>query len=221
VTGVSIPQPLQSPCRFPAGSATSAAVSLVVLVLTLSALPGRAQSVPESDQPPEQVDEILSELTDSFDDEHFADCEGVPSLVLNEVCAVGTECDVDVRIADYVELYNPSGRVADLSCFALLSDEGILFSPSGDLEGGEVEAWGEQTLGFRISKAEDQVALIKLGTEQRGPSYRVLESLVIRASRAHAIRLPDGGAWTYTERDDAEDSHRGTFGRSNSEEPTR
>ena len=137
--------------------------------------------------------------------------------MLNEVCSVGTECDEDVRVSDFVELYNPSGGPVDLSCFVLINRERVVFIPRGELASGKVRAWGEAELGFRITKADDEIELLKLGTDGTAPSYHTLETLPIREDQSHSFRVPDGGTWRYLELDEAEAEWPGSFNEPNPE----
>lgn len=150
--------------------------------------------------------------------ENFKRCDTAPALVLNEVCAVGTECDEDVRIGDFIEVYNPSSGPADLACFALINREGGLFLPRGDLRAREVKGWGEKALGFRIRKKDDEVLLLRLKTTAEGDrGLQRIDSLTIRDNQAHSVRLPDGGSWRHAGVEDAEAELRGSFGEPNVE----
>ena len=65
---------------------------------------------------------LLKEIREQYDDAHFDRCTAAPKIVLNEVCSVGTECDPDVRVADFVEVYNPGARSVELNCYVLAND---------------------------------------------------------------------------------------------------
>ncbi len=159
---------------------------------------------------------VLASLASRYDVRHFESCNQAPGIVLNEVCAVGTECDTDVRVSDFVEVYNGSGTHADLACYVLLNDMGIPFSPDGDLAPGEVKAWGERDLEFRIKKSDDAVILYRLGTGIEDlPKLEQLDALTIRLNQAHSLRLPDGGEWRHRGVAVAEQELRTSFGVSN------
>ncbi len=159
---------------------------------------------------------LVHALPVSFDDRRLDQCAESPEPVLNEVCAVGTECDEDVRVGDFVEVYNPAASPVDLGCFVLVGREDVPFVPQGSLEPGGVRAWGEGELRFRIRKGGDAVRLLRV---KRGiddaPELLPLESVVIDGERAHLYRSPDGGAWLQQGTVDAEYDRPGTFGESN------
>ena len=143
-------------------------------------------------------------------------CHAGANPLLNEVCAVGTECDEDVRVADFVELYNPSATPIDLGCFLLIGEEAIPFLPDGWLAPHARAAWGEGELGFRIRKADDRIRLYRLlPRDGQEPELRELEVVPVDASRALSYRSPDGGAWVHLGIDDAEYGWPGSFGEPN------
>lgn len=154
--------------------------------------------------------------TGELDAERLAPCRGAAAPVLNEVCAVGTECDEDVRIADFVELYNPHPRAVPLGCFALSSEAGVLFLPHGEIAARAHRAWGEAELGWRIQKGGDEVRLLRLRLGSAGePETEIVESVTVTPGRAHLIRSPDGGTWRQLSADEAEQGFPGSFGEAN------
>ncbi len=155
-------------------------------------------------------------LPSGFDDRRLDECADTPSPVLNEICAVGTECDEDVRVADFVEVYNPNPGPVDLGCFVLASREGRPFVPDGTLEPGGVRAWGEGELRFRLAKRGDSVQLLRVVRGVDDPVELLpLESVVIDGDRAHLYRMPDGGSWLGTDAVAAEHDRPGSFGEPN------
>lgn len=161
-------------------------------------------------------DALLEGLPGDYDERRLAACAESASPLLNEVCSVGTECDPDVRVADFVELYNPSRAAVDLGCIVLVSEEGVPFVPRGELAPGELRGFGEAELGFRIRKARDEIALYRITrTPEGGPGLVLLDSLVVDAERGLSYRSPDGGGWVYLSADDAERDWPGSFDRPN------
>lgn len=159
---------------------------------------------------------LLDRLLEEVDSESFAACTARGNVRLNEVCAVGTECDRDVRISDYVELYNPGPEETDLGCFALSARD---FEPAvlrGLLAPGGLEAFGESELGFRIAKDGDFVALHRLTIDDVGePGLVEIERVEVDEAAAHRYRWPDGGGWRSYSAAEAESGWPGTFGESN------
>ncbi len=159
-------------------------------------------------------------LPAGFDERRLDECAASPRPVLNEICAVGTECDEDVRVADFVEVYNPNAGAVDLGCFVLAGREGIPFVPQGMLEPGDVRAWGEGELRFRIRKGSDTVQLLRVVRGEEAPiALEPLESVVVDDDRAHLYRLPDGGSWLQKGVIDAEHERPGSFGERNATAP--
>lgn len=190
------------------GKAGCARVALGFSIL--SGAPCAADSVSGT---PQQA--LLVALTESHTAEHFEACGAAPRLRLNEVCGVGTECDEDVRIADFVEVYNPAGQAAQLSCYAIANDEDRPFVPRGQLEPSAVRAWGEDKLGFRIAKKGDQVTLYRMRVVAGKPGLEELDRVEISATRALAYRSPDGGSWVTVPVPDAEWERPASFDRPN------
>jgi hypothetical protein len=201
-----------------------------MLALTFQAAPGRAEadaidedsmdmeeafaSPSESDLDPHAL--LLDRVLEEVDSESFAACTARGEVRLNEVCAVGTECDQDVRISDYVELYNPGPEETDLGCFALSARD---FEPTvlrGLLAPGGLQAFGESELGFRIAKDGDFVALHRLTLDDVGrPSLTEIERVELDEGAAHRYRWPDGGGWRSYTAAEAESGWPGTFGKTN------
>ena len=159
---------------------------------------------------------LVEALSGDYDERRLAACAESASPVLNEVCAVGTECDPDVRVADFVELYNPGASAVDLECFVVAGLDGVPFVARGELAPGELRGFGEAELGFRILKAEDEISLYRITrAPEGGPELVPLESLAVDAAQAHSFRSPDGGGWVRLGRDEAERDHPGSFGKPN------
>jgi hypothetical protein len=190
-----------------------------------------ARSEPEDDESIEQV-EMSSELSpeedfDPFDSlleqvlevhspERFAECGKTGDVLLNEICAVGLECDPDVRVRDFIELYNAGREPVDLACFALTARDDVVFAPRGILEPGGFRAFGERETGFRIAKSYDVITLYRLGVDDEdNPILTESERVAVGATRAHAYRLPDGGRWRGYAIDEAEEGWQASFGTSN------
>ena len=180
--------------------------SLALCALALAPLAAAAQG---------DADALLGEALLLYEPEHFLACEAVGGVVLNEVCGVGTECDEDVRVADFVEVYNPGPAPVDLRCFVIATPTSDPFLPRGELAAGEVRAWGEGALGFRIRKADDEVVLFKLGAPSGTPGLALMESVTVEQTRAHSFRSPDGGAWRHLDVAEAESERLGSFDASN------
>jgi hypothetical protein len=175
-------------------------------------LPGRAGDGP----PPDEGRPVLESVRDRYDDAHFDRCGASSTIVLNEVCSVGTECDPDVRVADFVEVYNPSGAAVDLSCFVLVSAEAVPFVPEGSLAPGAVAAWSEAELGFRLAKVRDRVRLYRMHADGGTPGLRLIDLVEIADFRAAYRRVPDGGPWRSLSVEEAEAGGRTTFNAPNS-----
>ena len=166
--------------------------------------------------PFDPVESLVDQLLEIHQADHFASCEETEGIVLNEICAAGTECDPDVRIRDYVELYNPGKRSVELSCFVLTARDYVAFSPSGLLEPGGFRGFGEVEMGFRIAKRLDSVALYRLTIGLDGePLLAESESVEIDEDRVHLYRSPDGGSWQVFALAEAEEGWPGSFGSSN------
>lgn len=173
--------------------------------------------------PPEPIEEaagpvgnLLEQLIELHPPDQFERCETSGAILLNEICAVGIECDPDVRIRDFVELYNPGGSPVDLACVAVSARDHVVFAPSGMLEPGAFRAFGELEMGYRIAKQRDFISLYRLGVDLDGnPKLTLSETVAIDETRAHAYRLPDGGVWFGYPLDEAEQSWPGSFGASN------
>ena len=162
----------------------------------------------------------LDALLDDYDERRLADCSESPSPVLNEVCSVGVECDEDVRVGDFVELYNPSARAVDLECFVVTGREGPPFVGRGEVPPHELRGIGEGELGFRIRKARDEIALLRISSGPDGePELRELDSVRVDAGHALSFRSPDGGSWRSVPADEVEGGGEplASFGRQFSE----
>ena len=182
------------------------------LALSLALAPGARADGGE----PDPIQAHLADVRTRSGVEAFARCNAFRGVVLNEVCAVGTECDRDVRVADFVELYNASGDTVDLACFVLTNIEGEIFAPEGEIEPGGIKGFGEGDLRFRLRKANDEVALLQLGIGRDGAiEARVVDAVPIDATQAHSFRMPDGGTWRTLGVEQSETGFPGTFGRSN------
>ena len=185
----------------------------VALCFGLSSLPGSASSAESA--PPTRTEALLAVLVENHALEHFDACGAAPRLRLNEVCSVGTECDEDVRIADFVEVYNPSRQEAPLACYVIANDEDLPFVPRGQLEPGALDAWGEEQLGFRVAKKRDQVRLYRMRAIDGKPGLEVLDDVESAGARALAYRAPDGGAWGAVPAIEAESERPASFKRAN------
>lgn len=160
---------------------------------------------------------VLIEALPEFDERRLAACAESAAPVLNEVCSVGSECDEDVRVADFVELYNPEAGDVDLGCFVVAGLDDIPFVGRGEIPPGEVRGFPEAVLGFRIKKSEDEISLYRVTTTPEGElDLLLLESVAVDDGRAHSFRSPDGGAWQHLDDDEAEEGWPGTFGDPNS-----
>jgi len=188
--------------------ARGAALGLVLSILFGSA--SQADSVPAT-----RNEALMAVLTENHAAEHFDACGTAPRLRLNEVCSVGTECDEDVRIADFVEVYNPTGQPAPLPCYVIATDEDLPFVPRGQLAPGSLEAWGEERLGFRVAKKRDQVRLYRMRAVDGKPGLEMLDQAEIGEARAVVYRSPDGGAWVAVPAIEAESERPATFSRPN------
>lgn len=174
-------------------SAQTAWMQITVIGAVLSVLggvPARADSAPR-----EHTQALLAALVRSHEVEHFEACGTAPMLRLNEVCSVGTECDADVRVADFIEVYNPTEQAAPLSCYVLASNDDLPFVPREQLAPSALKAWGEGQLGFRIAKKHDQVTLYRMRAIKGEPRLEVIDQVDIAEARALLYRSPDGGAW--------------------------
>ncbi|MBT40785.1 MAG: hypothetical protein CL938_19820 [Deltaproteobacteria bacterium] len=164
---------------------------------------------------PMPIRALMDVLAEDRDAKHFDTCGAAPKLQLNEVCSVGTECDSDVRIADFVEVYNPTGQAAPLACYVIANDEDLPFVPRGQLEPGSLDAWGESQLQFRIAKKRDQVTLYRMHAIDGKPGLEVLDQVEVAATQALAYRSPDGGGWVLVPALDAEWEGPASFKRPN------
>ena len=129
-------------------------------------------------------------------------CENPPAaaqLRLNEICAVGSECDDG---ADFVEIYNFSGSSVDLSCYFLKDKGPELFRLSGELPAGEVRGWATPEMFGNLSVARgDEVSLRRA---RPGGGVLVDDTRPIDDSVAYHQRVPDGGEWETMTNDQAE-----------------
>ena len=164
----------------------------------------------------------LDALLDDYDERRLADCSESPSPLLNEVCSVGVECDEDVRVGDFVELYNPSARAVDLECFVVTglpdAKKGETHTWRGEVPPHELRVIGEGELGFRIRKARDEIALLRISSGPDGePELRELASVQVDAGHALSFRSPDGGSWRSVPADEVEGGGEplASFGRPN------
>jgi len=207
--------------------------TVMILLVSAGAAVAQAEddptSAPDPDAEPQRVhfapaggdgfatpEVLLERLEKKFDGRDLDACSESPSPVLNEVCAVGVECDRDVRVADFIELYNPDKKDVDLDCFVLANREGIPFIPRGELPPGEVKGYSEHDLGWRITKAYDEVILYRAARDIYGePTLQTVETLSVDRVRAHSYRSPDGGSWKTLSIDRAERDWPGSFDRSN------
>jgi hypothetical protein len=172
------------------------------------------------ERPFDPAESLIDQLLEIHEPEHFANCATLGEILLNEICAAGTECDPDVRIRDFVELYNPGRQSVDLSCFVLTARDYVAFSPSGVLEPGGFRAFGEIEMGFRIAKTRDSVALYRLAIDSDGePLLTESERVGLDEERVHLYRSPDGGSWQVFALAEAETGWPGSFGEPNGVPP--
>lgn len=164
---------------------------------------------------PTRTEALMANLSENYEQAHFDRCRTAADLKLNEVCSVGTECNPDVRIADFVEIYNPTRQKAELSCYVIANDEDIPFVPDGTIEAKGLAAWGEEQLGFRLAKHHDQVRLYRMRSVDGEAALKVLDEVEISEARALAYRSPDGGGWLAVSVADAERDQPATFKQSN------
>lgn len=184
------------------------------VVLVFSVLSGAPSGANDPD-PPTRPEALMAVLRGEHEVEHFDGCGTAPKLLLNEVCSVGTECDEDVRIADFIEVYNPTGQQASLSCYVVAGDEDLPFVPRGELGARGLVAWGEEELGFRVAKKRDQVRLYRMLAVDGVPRLEVLDEVEIGEGRGLAYRSPDGGSWVTFSALDAESDRPASYGQSN------
>ena len=181
---------------------------LCLALLFLPLLPAAPSSgePEEASGSAEKADPDLGALVrQRYGAKQFAACGASPLPVLNEVCSLGVECNTDPKVGDFVELFNPSEGSVDLSCFVIVSRYGVPFFASGTLPPGQVRAWGEKELGFRIAKWDDEVSLLQLRSAAADqPPFRVVDKLTITHKVSLSIRVPDGGAWKHHDSDDIE-----------------
>jgi len=197
---------------------TLAALSLLLPALGADATDPEAEpeAAAVADVAPRSRAYALAQVRETYEIEHFQRCDTSSGLLLNEICSVGSECNRDVRIADYIEVYNAGASELDLECYVLTTSEHEPFVPRGKLAARQIQAWGEKQLGFRIAKKLDEVFLYRMGTNGEGaPDLVFLESLHTRANQAHSYRVPDGGYWKHLTADEAEDGWPGTYGEPN------
>ena len=162
-----------------------------------------------------RTERLLTAIVEEQGAAHFDACRAVPKLRLNEVCSVGTECDEDVRVADFVEVINPTGRGASLSCYVIADDEDLPFIPRGELAPGALAAWGEDQLGFRIAKKGDHVTLYRMSAVGGEPHLEPIDRVEITEARALAYRSPDGSSWVSAPASAAEWERMASFNRPN------
>jgi len=159
---------------------------------------------------------LIERLLEDLAVEDFERCSGGAGIVLNEVCSVGTECDEDVRVSDFIEVYNPSEEPVDLACFAVIARDRVPFVLRGEIGPGEIRAWGEADLGFRISKDGDRVILYRMRVDSEGrPRLVEREFVVISEEHALHFRVPDGGNWETRSARDSELEPLASFAKSN------
>ena len=162
------------------------------------------------------VEDLIQALPE-YDERRLAGCAKSATPVLNEICSVGSECDEDVRVADFVELYNPQAGDVELGCFVVAGLDDIPFVGRGQIPPGEVRGFSEAVLGFRIKKAADEISLYRVTTTPEGAlDLLLLDEIAVSSERAHSFRSPDGGAWQHLDDGEAEEGWPGTFGDSNS-----
>ena len=159
---------------------------------------------------------LLKEIREQYDDAHFDRCTAAPKIVLNEVCSVGTECDPDVRVADFVEVYNPGARSVELNCYVLANDMAQPFVLEGRLASHAVAAWSEAELSFRLAKRRDRVRLYRMLAENGKSRLTLIDLVELADFRAVYYRVPDGGAWQTLTVREAELGVRNSFGKPNS-----
>jgi hypothetical protein len=125
-------------------------------------------------------------------------CANAPPLILNEICAEGSDCDGQ---KDFVEIYNPSASSVDLSCY-LIADAEHRKPLQGELPAQEVRAWTDDDLGFGLARQEDRVSIIR---NRPGGFELVDDSRSIDNDRSYQQRLPDGGEeWQEMDHDEVE-----------------
>ena len=159
---------------------------------------------------------LLEVIREQYDDAHFGRCGAAPKIVLNEVCSVGTECDPDVRVADFIEVYNPGARALELDCYVLANDMAQPFVPDGRLAPRAVAAWSEAEMSFRLAKNRDRVRLYRMHAEDGQPRLALIDLVELADFRAVYTRVPDGGAWQTLSVQEAELGGRSSFGKPNS-----
>jgi hypothetical protein len=185
-------------------------------LLTLAAVAlGVPLGAPDARSDGADVEALIGALPE-YDERRLTECASSATPVLNEICAVGSDCDEDVRVADFVELYNPEAGDVDLGCFVVSGLDDRPFVGRGQIPPGEVRGFGEVLLGFRIKKADDEISLHRISAGPDGElDLTLLESLPVDSEHAHSYRLPDGGAWQHLDEEQAEIDWPGTFGESN------
>lgn len=141
-------------------------------------------------------------------------CEDAPQLLLNEVCAEGKECDGQ---KDFVEIYNPSDTIVNLSCYALVDIKAHRKPLTGELPAREIRAWTDDDLGFGLSREEDKISLIRI---RPGGGELVDDTRTIDDSSTYQQRVPNGGAqWeTMTHDEVASDGNVGSLNGANRRE---
>jgi hypothetical protein len=159
---------------------------------------------------------LLAALRQRYDDIQFHRCAAAPRIVLNEVCSVGSDCDPDVRIADFVEVYNPSGQTLELDCYVVINDDALPFVPRGRLAPRAVAAWAQAELGFGLAKTGDRVRLYRMHAEGGDPGLVLIDLVELADFRVFYRRVPDGGAWQTLSLRAAEIGVRSSFGKPNS-----
>jgi hypothetical protein len=159
---------------------------------------------------------LLEVIREQYDDAHFGRCGAAPKIVLNEICSVGTECDPDVRVADFVEVYNPGAQALELNCYVLANDMEQPFVPDGRLAPHAVAAWSEAELSFRLAKNRDRIRLYRMHAEDGQPRLALIDLVELADFRAVYTRVPDGGAWQTLSVREAELGAPTSFGKPNS-----
>jgi hypothetical protein len=193
-------------------SPIACAVLLLAGALALAPPEGRGQD----DAAPSIESSLLEVIREQVDDAHFDRCGAAPKIVLNEVCSVGTACDSDVHVADFVEVYNPGAQTLELSCYVLANDMTQPFVPDGRIAPRAVAAWSQAELGFRLAKYGDRVRLYRMHAEEGQPRLALIDLVELADFRAVYFRVPDGGAWQTLSVREAEPGVPSSFAKPNS-----
>ena len=189
-------------------------IAIVLLAGSLGGATGSGRG--RDDAPMQDAALLLAELRKRYDDSHFHRCAAAPRIVLNEVCSVGSDCDRDARVADFVEVYNPSGQTLELDCYVVINDDALPFVPRGRLAPRAVAAWAQAELGFGVAKTGDRVRLYRMHAEGGDPRLVLIDLVELADFRAFYRRVPDGGAWHTLSLRAAEIGVRSSFGKPNS-----